>query len=538
MYSKISMSKIKNRFPRCHSILLAVAYFVCAGSFISWATDFYMQDNAAFMLGLAAVLVFFFGGGFLRGAYIFTLGSSVLFQNHIVTNYSYPFSRIGKEILVITSETNTMEFFTYLQLITWQEYCGFFSLSAFALFVYRSGPIQVEKRYPAFFALALLGFALWNDLGEPVYAYKKEMNESAAIIERYKKFSFQAKDLSGEERSTYIIVIGETHRYDYFEEYGYRPEYSPHLLKARQAGKLISFSDVTSGYGYTTGSVPLILTRKPVECETRFYEEKTIISAFKEAGYKTYSVSYEKKTQPEDDAMNLMFLEADQYINHVDESGTFDDVGMLPYIRKILDDTSEKKKLIVIKILGAHYLYEDRYPEKFDIYKPSFKTVRDWGEDANNPLYLKNSYRNAVIYSAHFVDTLASWVYAQKEPVFMSFMSDHGTTLFDDGSSKYVGRAKGGYHIEFFLTANDAWWGKSDQESIEFLWRNQNKPFNQEYFLETYLSLAKIDYFDKRPKYNIASSSFEPKKERLVWTGVGLERYDDLAAEPPLREKQ
>ncbi len=533
-----SKDELKKRFSGWRRAFMAVAYFVCAYIFISWATDFYMKEAQALMLTAATVLLFFFGGGFLRASYLFIIGFSVLFQNHIVTNYSYPFARIGREILVITSETNWLEFFTYLQLITWQEYSMFLGLVAFCYLTYRFGPYQTEKRYPALLALTFLGFGLWNDLGAPVYAYRQEMSESAAIIDRYKKFSFQAKDLSNQDRSTYIIVIGETHRQDYFEEYGYTPEYSPHLLQARKKGTLIPFSDLVSGYGYTTGAVPLIMTRKPVDYENRFYEEKSIISAFKEAGYKTYSLSYEKKTQPEDDAMNMIFLEADQYINHVDKSGSFDDVGMLPHIRKILDDTSVKKKLVVIKMIGAHYLYEDRYPEKFDICQPSFKTVRDFGEAANNPLYLKNSYRNAVMYSANFVDTLASWVYAQKEPVFMSFMSDHGTTLFDDGTSKYVGRAKGGYHIAFFLTANDAWWHRTDDEVIGTLKANRTKPITQEYFLETYLSLAQIDYFDKRPQYNITSEQFKPAKDRQVWTGLGLEAYNDLAPEKPAKEEK
>ncbi len=529
--------KFKNEFSSWRSAFITVAYFLCAAIFIYWATDFYMENMAASLLAIATVLLFLFGGGFFRSIYLFVLGFSVLFQNHIVINYSYPFSRIGKEILVIISETNSLEFLTYLQLITWQEYTMFLVLVVLCQFVYRFSPAQTDRKAPALLGVFLLAFALWNDLGAPVYAYRQEMSDSAVILESYKRFNFQAKDVSGQERSTYVIVIGETHRHDYFEEYGYTQEYSPNLRKARNNSDLYVFSDVTSGYAYTTGSVPLIMTRKPVDYENRFYEEKSMISAFKEAGYTTYSLSYEKKTQPQDDAMNLIFLEADQYINHAETSGTFDDVGMLPHVERILADGSVKKKLIVIKMIGAHYLYEDRYPDKFDIHQPSFKTVRDYGEAANNPVLLKNSYRNAVIYSASFVDALAGMVYKQKEPVLMSFMSDHGTVLLDDGSSKYVGRAKGAYHIAFFLTANDAYWNVTDDEVRGNLRRHRNMPITQEYFLETYLSLAKIDYFDKRPEYNIAGDRFAFAQERLVWTGQGKEAYADLVAEKAVKEQ-
>jgi glucan phosphoethanolaminetransferase (alkaline phosphatase superfamily) len=295
---------------------------------------------------------------------------------------------------------------------------------------------------------------------------------------------------------------------------------------------------MTSGFYYTTGSVPLVLTRKPVDCETRFYDEKSIISAFREAGYATWSISYTKKTQPEDDAMNLIFLEADQYINHTETSGTFDDIGMLPYIKKILADDSKNKKLIVIKMIGAHYLYEERYPKDFELYKPSYKSVYNQGEAANDLTLLKNSYKNAVAYSANFIDQLAGLVYQYPEPALMSFISDHGTSLAEDpGGGKYVGRAKGAYHIAFFITGNQLFWDNTSQQTKENLLKRRHAALTQEYFLETYLSLSGIKYFDPRPRFNIAGNGFEAAQNRLVWTGVGLEDYsylaDEQSIEPP-----
>lgn len=522
----------------CKKIITALMYFSCAMVFIAWATDFYMEEFAAKLLIFVTLVFYIFGGGFLRSAYLLFLGLTVMFENHLVINYSYPFSRIGKEILVLASETTSLEFSTYLNLITQQEYLNFIYLMAVCIFVWRFSPKQRSNTFPILVGSLLLVTAMWNDLGAPVYAYRQEMSESAAILARYKNFEFNAKDVSDEEYSTYILVIGETHRHDFLEEYAYSQEYGSHLLNARDNGLLYVFSDTTSGFYYTTASVPVILTRKPIDYDNRFYEEKSLVSAFKEAGYATYTLSYTKKTQPEDDAMNMIFLEADKYINHVDTSETFDDVGMLPFIKDILADKTVKKKLLVIKMIGAHYLYEDRYTKEYDIHQPSFKTVHDSGEAANNPILLKNSYKNAIIYSMNFVDQLYALVEQQKEPILMTFISDHGTVLFDDDKSKYIGRAKGAYHVGFFIAGNEPFWQNTDRNIKYNLRKHKNESITQEYFFETYLSLAKIKYFEHRPKYDLTSDDFEPTIKRIVWTGSGIENYDDLAPEKPIKEEK
>lgn len=515
-----------------------VLYFCALLLFVFWAKSFYMDSFAAIFIVASGIILYFCASSFLQAVYLFAIGCSVLFQNHLVINYSYPFAKIGREILVLVSETTSLEFRTYLHIISGKEYMDFVCLLLSCVFIYKLGVIRRNRKLPIFLGLFLACFALWNDIGAPVYAFREEMSQSSRILEQYHKFRFDAKDVSGDDESTYIIVIGETHRHDYFDKYAYSQKYSPNLYEAKKRGDIYNFSNMTSGYYYTTGSVPLILTRKPVDCETRFFEEKSIVSAFKEAGYATWTISYTKKTQPEDDAMNLLFLEADEYINHYDISGTFDDVGMLPTIDKILADKTKKKKLILIKMIGAHYLYEERYPKEFEVFKPSYKSVHNDGENAENRELLRNSYKNAVVYSATFLDKLAGMLYKRKEPAMMAFISDHGSCLYEDGASKFVGRAKGAYHIAFFITGNKKWLSGEPSNRLHYLALRKNKPLTQEYFLDTYMSLAKIKYFDPRPKLDISGSCFMPAEDRRVWTPIGLEKYEDLMPETSLDGKK
>ncbi|MCV5231358.1 hypothetical protein OFC56_29805, partial [Escherichia coli] len=101
----------------------------------------------------------------------------------------------------------------------------------------------------------------------------------------------------------------------------------------------------------TLVSTPMILSRKGVY-DNGLFNETSIISAYKEAGYETWYVSYLSKSHIGDNEINLIANEADHYV--------VSDVNVNT-LEKILNNKS-KKKLIVYKTIGSHYLYHTRYP--------------------------------------------------------------------------------------------------------------------------------------------------------------------------------
>ena len=64
---------------------------------------------------------------------------------------------------------------------------------------------------------------------------------------------------------------------------------------------------------------------------------------------------------------------ADKYVNvskSIDASG-FDE-NVLPVFDEILNDTSQKK-FIIIHTIGSHYRYNYRYPDAFEKFKPNLR---------------------------------------------------------------------------------------------------------------------------------------------------------------------
>ena len=263
--------------------------------------------------------------------------------------------------------------------------------------------------------------------------------EYNSFIKQRRLFSWGATyDNSKSKNITVVLFLGETHRGDHLHLNGYKKNTTPLLEKEM----VISFTRMISQAPNTLASTPMILSRKSV-FDTRPVAEKSIISAFNEAGFKSWYVSYLTKSHIGDSEINLIANEANEYI--------ISDVN-IDTLNRILSDSSEKK-LIVYKTVGSHFLFHTRYPSNFNIFKPSFTDV-EYHNPTNSKrdleLYI-NSYDNSVYYSLDY--QVASFLQSLKKTkgeVLLVFISDHGVSLLDDGKTIAVGCTKGNYSIANF----------------------------------------------------------------------------------------
>ena len=142
-------------------------------------------------------------------------------------------------------------------------------------------------------------------------AYISQVNQSIEAGKARQDFKWDAV-ASVKGRQTVVLILGETTRGDHMQVAGYPRETTPQLSKEN----LIVFKDAISIGYHTLLSTPFMLTRKPVVKNNIYglFGETSIISAFKEAGFKTYYVSYLKPIVKGDNAINQIVAEADVYI--------------------------------------------------------------------------------------------------------------------------------------------------------------------------------------------------------------------------------
>lgn len=341
-------------------------------------------------------------------------------------------------------------------------------------------------------------------------------------------FKFNAKQIVNiEGKQVYVLVMGESSRYDHWGINGYEKNTSP-LLSKRE--NLISFNNVMTGGFITEYAIPLLLTGVSADNYDKHYRQKSIVSVFKEAGFSTYWLT----NQVDEGHIKIHLQEADkQYLNISDFRATkhiHRDMELVETLKKILSEPGDKK-FIVLHTIGSHYDYSVRYPDKFDVLKPSNKTIFSKSADKNFKNVLVNSYDNSIIYTDAVVDKVISLVSSQNAHSFVTYLSDHGENLFDDGRglsqhaypvpSKYIA------HIPYFV-----WYSplleKAFPNKITNLKSHINAKISTENIIHTITSMSGIQYLKQDSTKNVTSIYFKDNQQRILGANRKVYNAADL----------
>ena len=350
----------------------------------------------------------------------------------------------------------------------------------------------------------------------------KNILNSQNSIEEYKLaekqkniFRWGAYDTKKSPKSLSIIILGETTRGKNSSCNGYFRETTPNI---EQSGS-ISFSNAISLGKHTVAATPYILTRKDLSFNGVF-NETSIFSAYKEAGYKTYYISYLPEHHVGDNPINSITSEADTYIRRTSK---YDD-GAVNIINSLMQK-NENRQLIILKIVGSHYNFYTWYPESFDFFKPSYKTIKFNSPTIKEKDILINTYDNSLRFTDHVVGKIFDLIKNKNYDITLSFISDHGIALFDDNKNWGVMEQKGNYDILYFYWANKI---ASERlgNKLSILESNKDKPIDASYFLDTQFEFDGISVDKTKGK-----SLFQPiskHNQRFVMTSSGIKDFESL----------
>ena len=244
-------------------------------------------------------------------------------------------------------------------------------------------------------------------------------------------FIYNAKSTRGDAPELYIAVIGETSRADDWQLAGYDRPTNPRLSCYRDS--LVIFDKVLSESNTTHKSVPMLLTTLSSEnYDKDIYSHKSIISAFKEAGFLTAYLSIQR---PNHSFIEQFSKEADtlKYLTEKSKDICRDE-EVLPHVRSLVDSNKDKKLLIVVHLYGSHYNYKDRYPAGNAVFMPD-----DCGQAKyENRGHLVNAYDNTIVYTDSVLHELCEVVKNAGMKGGLIYTSDHGEDIFDDSRHKFL----------------------------------------------------------------------------------------------------
>ncbi len=207
-----------------------------------------------------------------------------------------------------------------------------------------------------------------------------------------------------------------------------------------------------SPWAFSRLAVPLLITRKPVTSTAPLFDEASLVTAFKEAGYRTAWVSLKPALGFNASPVSIHAFEADRpefLAAAYAHKSKINDLVALDAVAKILRE-EEGDLLIVIHTLGSHFSYADRYHHQLAQFFPDVPADGTPTRlfSASHSEYLSNAYDNSLLVMDQLVDGLITQLEALPDTEsFLYFSSDHGEALFDDCRG-YSGHGHVNYHTQ------------------------------------------------------------------------------------------
>lgn len=256
----------------------------------------------------------------------------------------------------------------------------------------------------------------------------ERMYKSARYDETSRDFVFSATRAANHdaEGSTVVVfVIGETARVSNFSIMGYQRDTSP---KLSSMSGLLSFRDAMSESNTTHKSVPMLLSAVDARNFDDIYNQKSIITAFKEAGFKTAFFSNQEQNRS---FIEFFGNEADTccYIKDPKMNGKKPyDIELVKCLERYLAD-NKGDVFVILHTYGSHFNYSDRYPSSFRRFQPDNIPAAT----AKYRDRLVNAYDNTILYTDYLLKTVTELAARDDNKAVVLYTSDHGEELFDDG---------------------------------------------------------------------------------------------------------
>lgn len=376
------------------------------------------------------------------------------------------------------------------------------------------------------FGIALSAVDFWN-----------ERQYLADLASKNSQFTFGAfQEAPNDVPQVVVLVIGESGRFDRWELNGYHRKTNPLLM---QETNLVSLQNLITPVSATRQSVPVIITRKPARQSLKSgFSEKSILTAFKEAGFKTYWLSNQISFGQFDTPVSAFAKEADviQFLNlggYTDRSN-FDQILLEPMQNAIKDPSP--KKLIVLHTLGNHWNYSHRHPQEFDKWQPSlFGVNKPEYTDLKIKQQMNNSYDNSVLYTDWFLSQVIGQLKSSGLITSMLYVSDHGQVLYD-GSCNL---AFHGHNTQYDFHIPAAVWYSDQYKSaypgkVAQIHRHKKSKLSTENVFHSLLDIANVQYPGERLDRSFANSKL--KRYRRYVDSYGWSNYDNAYFKGECRE--
>lgn len=222
-----------------------------------------------------------------------------------------------------------------------------------------------------------------------------------------------------------VVVLGESLRADHLGLNGYGRNTTPRLSNE---ANLFSFRNTYTEATYTSGAIPMLMTRSENIDGEKGYTEPSFITLFKKAGYRAVWVA----NQASEPSYTYFAHEGDSTIFHnaarpLNDYRAWYDMEMIPSFRDVVSKRNSSL-IVIVQPIGSHWWYPSHYEKEFAQFQPEI-THKDIDRTGREELI--NSYDNSVLATDNFLSNIIESL--RKKNAIMLYFSDHGESLGEGG---------------------------------------------------------------------------------------------------------
>jgi heptose-I-phosphate ethanolaminephosphotransferase len=357
------------------------------------------------------------------------------------------------------------------------------------------------------------------------YKIRTALEEKA--IESRQKQPFEVV-MSDEAPQTLVVVIGESLTRHHMSLYGYGRDTNP-LLTARKSSLKI-YRDVVSPQVHTIPVMRSILTFADEAHPEYLTARPSLFELFNRAGYETCLIC----NQPFEDGSSSYEPLLRLANRAIDLSKTDEPDGvLLKTFEQALE--SDKRKLIVLHLMGNHAVYKFRYPSSFNRFNHLVHPLPGQYDPqlTANALETIDQYDNSVLYNDFVITRIMDLMERKDEPSAMIYFSDHGEEVFD--FRNFAGHAYEKVSTSMcevpFIVWTSGKFGKNRKDLIYA----ESRPFSTTDLLYSLADMAGLRFEGYDASLSLFSPHFVPRKRNigdLTYDYVKIRTEEEKMREP------
>lgn len=350
---------------------------------------------------------------------------------------------------------------------------------------------------------------------ESMDAFRNASRRKNEILKR------MPSDLGGDD-GVYVLVIGESATRNHMHICGYRRENTPFLERMVSENRAFFFPNAYSCHVQTVPVLTYALTQKNQYNAIDLKEAFSISDIVKNSGYDTWWLSNQNRYGVHSTPVSVIASGCSNQAwvsNNKNKSWTLsdDDAALLDVLP---ENPGSGRVFIVLHLMGSHWRYSLRYPEKFDIFKDGDRHVA--------------MYDNTIAYTDDVLRRIYEKVKGYNGFKAMMYFSDHGEEAdlnVGHDASKFTWQMA---RIPFFVILSDSF-KKEHPAMTRALKNNKDCFWTNDLVYNLMLNLMGISApgLEGEEHLNLASSEYDMTPEVLRT----LHRRKKISEDPLLTQE-